>query len=373
MSGSPCTETTTTTRRERILGVLLHQLTRGAYRQKLATSCARSDGSNRSASRRLRAVSNLERAPTVTASEECERAADEPIRQVSEAREVDLGDGTTVRRLLPKRQRATVGAWCFVDHFGPLEIAGRRGMWVPPHPHIGLQTVTWLVEGEILHRDSMGSEQLIRPGELNLMTAGGGIAHSEESLPDHPPILHGVQLWTALTSGSSGIDPAFDHLTELPVLETGNVRISILVGEMSGVRSAARVYSDLVGADLDIVAATDEDLAVRQEFEYAAIVLAGVVAVDGVALRPGSLLYLGTGRRMLVLRTAGPARLLLLGGEPFREPLFMWWNFVAHSQEEIVEAREDWVARRRFGEVRGFDGPRLEAPPMVPGRLKPRG
>jgi hypothetical protein len=205
------------------------------------------------------------------------------------------------------------------------------------------------------------------------MTTGNGIAHSEESLPDHSPILHGVQLWTALPSGSTSIDPAFDHLTELPRLESGNVRISILMGEMSGVRSTARVYSDLVGADMHIVTATDEDLAVRQEFEYAAIVLAGEAAIDGVALQPGSLLYLGTGRRMLTVRTAGPARLLLLGGEPFREPLFMWWNFVAHSQEEIVEAREDWVAHRRFGEVRGFEGPRLDAPPMMPGRLKPRG
>jgi redox-sensitive bicupin YhaK (pirin superfamily) len=318
-------------------------------------------------------VSNVERAPTVTASEECEEAAEEPILQLLEAREVDLGEGTPVRRLLPQRQRATVGAWCFVDHFGPLQVGGQRGMWVPPHPHIGLQTVTWLVEGEVLHRDSLGSEQMIRPGELNLMTAGSGIAHSEESMPDHSPTLHGVQLWTALPSHSSGIDPAFDHMTALPVVETGNVRISILIGEMAEARSSAQAYSDLIGADLDVVQATDEDLILRHEFEYGAIVLAGRAALDGVSLRPGRMLYLGSGRRMLTLRTAGPARLLLLGGEPFREPLFMWWNLVAHSQEEIISAREDWVARRRFGEVRGFSGPRLEAPPMIPGRLKPRG
>jgi redox-sensitive bicupin YhaK (pirin superfamily) len=235
-------------------------------------------------------------------------------------------------------------------------------MWVPPHPHIGLQTVTWLVEGEILHRDSMGSEQLIRPGELNLMTAGGGVAHSEESLPGHPPILHGVQLWAALPAGSSGTDPAFDHLTELPVLEIGNMHISILVGEFSGDRSTARVYSDLVGAALDIVAATDEVLAIRQQFEYATIVLAGEVAVDDVVLRPGGLLYLGTGRRILTVRTAGPARLLLLGGEPFREPLYIWWNFVAHSQER--SSRLERTGSPAGGSARSADSKDLASRPL---------
>jgi len=318
-------------------------------------------------------VSNLERAPTVTASEDCDAAAPEPIRELLEAREVDLGEGTPVRRLLPKRQRATIGAWCFVDHFGPLDIAGKRGMRVPPHPHIGLQTVTWLIDGEILHRDTLGSEQVIRPGQLNLMTAGRGIAHSEESQAEHPPALHGVQLWTALPSGSSTVDPAFDHVTGLPALETHALRITVLIGDMDGARSPARAYSDLVGADVEVTRPTDKDLPLRPDFEYGAIALSGEVSVDGVALRSGFMLYLGTGRRSLAVRTGAPARLLLLGGEPFGEPLFMWWNFVGHSVEEIAEARDDWVAGRRFGEVRGFDGPRLEAPPMIPGRLKPRG
>ena len=318
-------------------------------------------------------MSNLERAPTVTATEECEVPAPEPIRELLQAREVDLGEGTRVRRLLPKRQRATVGAWCFVDHFGPLDVAGSPGMRVPPHPHIGLQTVTWLVDGEILHRDSLGNQQTIRPGELNLMTAGRGIAHSEESRRDHPPILHGVQLWTALPSGSKAVEPAFDHVTELQTIETEGLRITVLMGEMAGARSTARAYSDLVGADVEVTRATDEDLPLRMGFEYGAVALSGEASVDGVVLRPGSLLYLGTGRRSLAVRAAAPARILLLGGEPFGEPLFMWWNFVGHSVEEVVEAREDWAAERRFGEVRGFDGPRLEAPAMIPGRMKPRG
>ena len=318
-------------------------------------------------------MSNLEQSPTITASEECEEVAPRPVHELLEAREVDLGEGTPVRRLLPKRQRATIGAWCFVDHFGPLDIGGRRGMWVPPHPHIGLQTVTWLVEGEILHRDSLGNEQPIRPGHVNLMTAGRGIAHSEESPPDHPAFLHGVQLWVALPSHSRRVEPAFDHLEDLPTVESETMVVTVLVGEGAGSRSDARTYSELLALDLDVVDATDEDLPVRPDFENGVIVLDGEAAIDGVAARPGTLLYLGTGRRALAVRTAAAARLLLLGGAPFGEPLFMWWNFVGHSVEEIVEAREDWMARRRFGEVHGFDGPRLDAPSMIPGRLKPRG
>jgi quercetin 2,3-dioxygenase len=319
-------------------------------------------------------MSNLERTPTLTRSQECEPAAPEPVRELLAAREVDLGEGTPVRRLLPKRQRATVGAWCFVDHFGTLDLGGGPGMRVPPHPHIGLQTVTWLLEGEVLHRDSLGNHQLIRPGQLNLMTAGRGIAHSEESPAGRPRTLHGVQLWTALPLGSAAVEPAFDHLPALPVPETrSGIRVTVLLGELLDARSPARSYSELVGADLESSAAAEERLPLRAGFEYGAVALAGATLVDGVPLRPGNLLYLGAGRRSLEVRTGGPARLLLLGGEPFGEPLFMWWNLVAHSSEEIEQARSDWAARRRFGEVRGFDGPRLAAPPLPPGRLRPRG
>jgi quercetin 2,3-dioxygenase len=319
-------------------------------------------------------MSNLERTPTLTRSEECQPAAPEPVRELLAAREVDLGEGTPVRRLLPKRQRATIGAWCFVDHFGPLDLGGGPGMRVPPHPHIGLQTVTWLLEGEVLHRDSLGNRQPIRPGQLNLMTAGRGIAHSEESPAGRPPGLHGVQLWTALPLGSAAVAPAFDHLPDLPLVETGGgIRVTVLLGELLDARSPARSYSELVGADLESSAAAAERLPLRPDFEYGAVALAGATVVDGVPLRPGTLLYLGASRTTLEVRTAGPARLLLLGGEPFGEPLFMWWNLVAHSSEEIEQARSDWAAGRRFGEVRGFDGPRLEAPPLPPGRLRPRG
>ncbi len=317
-------------------------------------------------------MSNLERAPQLTLGEECPPPAPRPVQEVTAARQVDLGEGTPVRRLLPKRQRATIGAWCFVDHFGPLDLRGRAGMQVPPHPHIGLQTVTWLVEGEALHRDSLGNDQLIMPGQLNLMTAGRGIAHSDESPPDHPAVLHGVQLWVALRERSSRVEPAFDHLPDLPRAKTPDAQITVLVGELLGERSPARTFSDLMAAEIDIEAGTEE-IEVRTDFEHGLIVLAGAASIANVILTPGSLLYLGQGRSTITLDARGPAaRLLLLGGEPFGEPIFMWWNFVATSAEEIVQARVDWDVADRFGRV-ASPLTRLDAPPLPPGRLRPRG
>jgi len=317
-------------------------------------------------------MSNLERRPTPTMSADCAPAAQQPVREVLRASAVDLGEGTPVRRLLPRRQRATIGAWCFADHFGPQDVGGQVGMRVPPHPHIGLQTVTWLLEGEVLHRDSLGNTQLIRPGQLNLMTAGHGIAHAEESPADHPPVLHGVQLWTALPQRSAGVEPSFAHLPELPTAQLDAIGVTVLMGELAGARSTARTYSELVGADLEIQGATDQDVPLRADFEHGVMVLAGEAVVGGVGLRPGQLLYLGADRRRLPVRTGGPARLLLLGGEPFGEPLILWWNFVAHSHDEILRARSDWEAGARFGVVHGAAAPPLQAPPPPPGRLRPR-
>lgn len=244
-------------------------------------------------------------------------------------------------------------------------------MFVPPHPHIGLQTVTWLLEGEVLHRDTLGNTQSIHPGQLNLMTAGVGIAHAEESPPDHPPVMHGVQLWVALPERSSSVDPAFDHIPSLPIAETEGARITVIVGELLGERSPARTYSDLMGAEIELRSTAEVPL--RADFEYGVIALSGEATVEGVTLRVGNLLYLGLGRETVSIEASEPARVLLLGGEPFGEPLFMWWNFVAHSAEEIERARTDWQEHRRFGDITGFDGAPLEAPPLPPGRLKPRG
>jgi hypothetical protein len=296
----------------------------------------------------------------------------EPDSVLLPGHDVPLGRYTTVRRLLPQRMRRMVGAWCFVDHFGPDHVAGRPGMRVPPHPHTGLQTVSWLVEGEILHRDSLGSLRPVVPGQLNLMSAGHGIAHSEESPPDHPPVMHGLQLWVALPERARHLEPSFVHYPEVPVLPGPEVTVAVVVGELAGARSPAQVHTPLVGAELRLAAGTGTHLPLVPEFEYAVLVMTGAAAVAGTALTPGSLLYLGRGRRELPLRAGRRSRLFLLGGEPFDEPLVMWWNFVGRSHEEMVQARVDWQAGRRFGTVAGYQGDPLPAPAMPTTRLKAR-
>jgi redox-sensitive bicupin YhaK (pirin superfamily) len=230
--------------------------------------------------------------------------------------------------------------------------------------------VSWLVQGEVLHQDSLGSVQLVRPGQLNLMTAGRGIAHSEESPPHGPSVLQGVQLWVALPDPYRLIDPAFAHHPDLPVVAGAGVTITVVLGELAGVASPARAYSPLVGAEIALADAQTR-LALRADFEYAALVLHGVAEVDGVGLSPGTLLYLGRGRTELPLR--GTGRVLLLGGEPFEERIVMWWNFVGRGHDEIVRDREDWMAGLRFGRVGGYQGDLLPAPPMPATPLVPRG
>src|SRR5262245_7324160 len=235
-----------------------------------------------------------------------------------------------VSRTLPHRDRRMIGAWCFVDQYGPHDTTSGPGMRVPPHPHTGLQTVSWLVRGEVLHQDSLGSVALIRPGQLNLMTAGRGIAHSEASPDDRSPVLQGVQLWVALPDPYRQIDPAFAHHPDLPVVAGGGMTVTILMGELAGAVSPARTCGPLVGAEVALTGGGR--LALRQDFEHGALVLDGAAEVDGVALGPGTLLYLGQGRTELALR--GEGRVLLLGGEPFQERIIMWWNFVGRTHDE---------------------------------------
>ena len=317
---------------------------------------------------------------------------EEPAHQILKARQADLGGGTVVRRLLPNLGRRMVGAWCFVDHYGPDKIAGLPGMQVAPHPHIGLQTVSWLLEGEVLHRDSIGSLQTLRPGQLSLMTAGAGIAHSEESPPDHPSVLHGVQLWVALPDRARQMEPAFDFHPHLPVLAEAGMTASVVLGEMAGAAGSARaagmaspaaVHSPIVGIDVSLGSAGGGTgragrsgrgaIPLERDFEYALLVPGGGVRVEEVDVGPGTLLYLGRGRTMLRLASDGPSRVVLLGGEPFGEKIVMWWNFVARSGDEIVEARRDWQEQTRFGAVEGFDGDSVPAPALPAGRLVARG
>jgi redox-sensitive bicupin YhaK (pirin superfamily) len=318
-------------------------------------------------------MSDLTAAPTVTVRGGRGDVAAEPVREHMTSRRVPLGEGTQVRRLLPNLGRRMVGAWCFVDHYGPDDIANESGMLVPPHPHMGLQTVSWLHDGEVLHRDSLGSLQTVRPRELSLMTAGRAIAHSEESPRNHPRVLHGAQLWVALPDADRATEPQFEHHAELPVVTARGLRATVIMGELDGAASPGKAYSPLVGADLALAAGTDTRLPLDQDFEYAALTMSGAAEVDGVTLAPGSLLYLGCGRPDLRLRADSDAGLMLLGGEPFDERIVMWWNLIGRTGEEIAEARAAWMAGERFGTVDGYDGERLAAPALPNATLKPRG
>ncbi|MCB5912286.1 pirin family protein [Streptomyces pinistramenti] len=296
-----------------------------------------------------------------------------PVRDVQPGKQVPLGESTVVRRLLPNLGRRMVGAWCFVDHYGPDDIADEPGMQVPPHPHMGLQTVSWLREGEVLHRDSLGSLQAVRPRELGLMTSGPAIAHSEESPYGHGPLLHGAQLWVALPGEHRNAAPAFEHHTDLPVITGGGLTATVILGELAGATSPGTTYSPLVGADLTLAAGADTRLPLDPDFEYAALTISGESDIDGVRLAPGALLYLGCGRSELPLRASSDSSLLLLGGEPFEEKLLMWWNFIGRTQQDIEEARTDWMTGSRFGTVHGYDGARLPAPELPAVPLKARG
>jgi redox-sensitive bicupin YhaK (pirin superfamily) len=320
-------------------------------------------------------MSNVEPHPQETRCGGRAAVAVEPVRELQSGATVALGGprGMMVTRTLPNRNRRMVGAWCFVDFYGPADLTSAPGMRVPPHPHIGLQTVSWLVAGEVLHRDSLGNNQPIKPGQLNLMTAGHAISHSEETPAEHPPVLHGVQLWTALPDKHRHVAPKFAHHADLPVLTETGVTVTVIMGELGDARSPARIFSPLVGAEAVLAEGADTRLPLIPDWEYAALVLSGTVEVDGQALSVGPLLYLGSGRSDLGLRSEASGRVLLIGGEPFDEQIVMWWNFIGRDHDEIVAAREDWMSGQRFGTVRGYSGDPLPAPPMPTTRLKPRG
>jgi quercetin 2,3-dioxygenase len=292
-----------------------------------------------------------------------------PSPERFEARTAEIGGGLTIRRALPNRQRRTVGAWCFLDHAGPMEFAAGGGMHVGPHPHIGLQTFTWMIEGEVVHRDSLGNEQLITPGQVNLMTAGAGIAHAEDSAPGPAGRLHAAQLWIALPEGERRRPPAFRNYPHLPLIESGGFSVRVLAGSAFGQTSPAEVHSPLVGLDASATGPAALTVPLTAGFEHAALALSGRASVAGEALAPGTLLYFGPGREELTLRTDG-ARILLIGGTPFGEEILVWWNFVARTREEIAEATRDWNAGR-FGAVHGSPAPPLVAPDVAGLKLRP--
>jgi redox-sensitive bicupin YhaK (pirin superfamily) len=331
-------------------------------------------------------MSDLEKDPAeVVGSGDC----DGPALELLEPREVVLGRTTKVRRLLPNKNRRMVGAWCFVDHYGPVDLSGRvdsfdvpgdRGMQVPPHPHTSLQTVSWLFEGEIEHRDTVGSHAFVRPGELNIMTAGNGIAHSEVSTPNAPPIMHGAQLWVALPdSVRSTTPPTFNAYAELPTIDFAGAHATVMIGTVAGVTSPAPAFTPLVGADVTIEPGRTLSLPLTPSNEYAVLIVDGSLSVGELAPGFGEMVYLGAGREAMELVASDHGvRFLLLGGEPFEEQLVMWWNFIGRSHEEIVAARDAWqsaiaaAGNDRFPMVPGYDGDPLPAPALPAIALKPR-
>ncbi|MEU6922361.1 pirin family protein [Streptomyces sp. NPDC046631] len=296
--------------------------------------------------------------------------------EVLSARDVPLGGprAMTVRRTLPQRSRTLIGAWCFADHYGPDDVTETGGMDVAPHPHTGLQTVSWLFSGEIEHRDSLGSHAFVRPGELNLMTGGHGISHTEVSTPG-TTILHGAQLWVALPEEHRHTERDFQHYVPEPVpLDGGEARV--FLGTLAGDTSPVRTFSPLLGAELLLAPHTSVTLAVDTAFEHGVLVDQGTIRLGDTPVLRAELGYVGPGPDTLTLTSTSDdmARLLLLGGTPFEEEIVMWWNFIGRSHEDIARAREDWErASERFGTVLGYAGDRLPAPALPNAVIQPRG
>jgi redox-sensitive bicupin YhaK (pirin superfamily) len=301
--------------------------------------------------------------------------------EILEPRDVPLGGprAMSVRRTLPQRARSLIGAWCFVDHYGPDAVATSGGMTVPPHPHTGLQTVSWLFAGEIEHRDSVGSHAIVRPGELNLMTAGRGIQHSEVSLPQ-TTVLHGAQLWLALPDATRNAAPFFENFVPTP-FDFSGATISVFLGELLGHFSTARTFSRVVGAQLDAPSGAVLEIPVDPAFEHGVLVDDGAPSVNGRSVARSELAYVAPGASSITIESGdAPLRALLIGGEPLGEQIVMWWNFIGRSHDEIVEFRRTWqsdvIATGNedgpFGRIRGYDGSALPAPELPNVRLRPR-
>lgn len=334
-------------------------------------------------------MSNLERDP-VELEGECGPFRDGDFASVTvlPARDVPLGGprAMNVRRTLPSRGRSMIGAWCFLDHYGPTDVTTAEGMRVPPHPHTGLQTVSWLFSGEIEHRDSVGSHAFVEPGTLNLMTAGRGISHSEVSTTD-TTILHGVQLWLALPDSDRHIDPFFEATTASRIA-CGDALLTVFIGELAGGRARSTVFSPVVAAQIDIPAGACIDLPVDSAYEYGILVDSGDVTVNAQTVPRSELAYLEPGSTVIRIAAGDDAaRLVLIGGEPFGERIVMWWNFVGRSHNEIVEYRSAWQAEAlsvgavdgpaRFTSVQAgtghsYEGAPLPAPELPTVRLMPR-
>lgn len=277
--------------------------------------------------------------------------------------------GVSVDRTLPHKNLKTIGPWCFVDHFGPTKQTD--GMVVASHPHTGLQTATWLFEGEIEHRDSIGTVQMIYPGQLNVMTAGAGISHSELSIASTEN-LHAVQLWIVLPKEALDIAPDFEHLDQLPTLETTGLKAEVLIGEFQGVSSPATAFTPIVGVELRLERGR-HTIPIKSNFEHGLLLVAGEAEIEGKGIEVSSLFYCKTGQGSIEISTKTGATLMLLGGEPFGEKILMWWNFIGRTHQDIALAREQWNQRdARFGEFEDRIGGWIPAPDLPNVTLQPR-
>ena len=302
--------------------------------------------------------------------------------ELLEPREVPLGGPRAMRvqRSLPQRARSLIGAWCFVDHYGPDDLSERGGMRVPGHPHTGLATVTWLFEGEVEHRDTSGAVAVVKPGEVNLMTAGSGVAHSEYSTPA-TTVVHGAQLWFALPEVDG--PRRFEHAVPKSFTVDG-AEVRVFVGEWLGATGAPQAPTPLLGAEVRLPPGARWSAPIDPGFEVGVLVDLGDVEVEGLHATRSQLVALPPGRDRLEL-TAGDAgaRVLVLAGEPFPHDIVMWWNFVGRTHDDVVTARADWQAQveqeRVTGGADGRFGPHpaawdevLPAPELPTVRLKPR-
>jgi redox-sensitive bicupin YhaK (pirin superfamily) len=321
-------------------------------------------------------MSNTETRPEFVS---CESSAAQRTPEVLQPRMVPLGGprAAPVRRTLPQRARSLIGAWCFADHYGPNEISASSAMNLPGHPHTGLQTVSWLFAGVLEHLDTIGSKALIRAGEMNLMTAGRGIAHSEFSTPESK-ILHGVQLWIALPDRDRFTEPRFEHYTPKS-FTAGGARLKVFLGSLMGSTSPVETSTPLLGAQLDLLPSSRSVFDVDPLFEHGILVDSGEVRVGGVKAIAGELLYVPPGSSSLMIETNDESvRAVLLGGEPLNERIIMWWNFVARTHDEIVQFRSQWQDQASthdegpFGRFPDRWETVLPAPELPNGQLKPR-
>ena len=305
----------------------------------------------------------------VSDSEDCIQYVNERLHEVP-LRSAEIGQGTLIKRALPSKHKRMIGAWCFLDHAGPAHFEAGQGLDVGPHPHIGLQTFTWMIEGTMQHQDSVGSEQLIRPRQVNLMTAGHGISHTEVA-PSDETKMHAAQLWIALPDDKLNIDPRFDHYPELPTVQNDHIEFTVLVGDYLGETSPVSVYTPLLGVDLFATQDTETVLPLNPEFEYAFLALEGEAVINGQTLTQDNMWVLEPGVPQVSISMPANARILLLGGEPFESPILLWWNFVGRSYEDIKLAREQWINQDdRFGHIPQYQGARLIAP-TLPAGMRP--